>query len=207
LLGEKSIKKAETFTNDPLVLMPVTAEGNEFSVEQSLDHISHVRDTSDAIKGTDGVWRRGGGTERYYEERYDEDENGNPVSLRGRLLAKVPSSLIKVIEPSTEYRSAIEEFNSSTDEYHLHVQPFVHVDMEKWGELAGFDEWEMKVLRYRLNEISRDQALVEQPDEASRKAIQAAWRRYDRTGKQRLREVAEKNLQKDVPDGAESHTS
>jgi hypothetical protein len=68
--------------------------------------------------------------------------------------------------------------------------------MEKWGELAGFDEWEMKVLRYRLNEISRDQTLVEQPDEASRKAIQAAWRRYDRTGKQRLREVAEKIFRK-----------
>ena len=36
---------------------------------------------------------------------------------------------------------------------------------------------------------------------------QRPFQQRDRTGKQRLREVAEKNLQKDVPDGAESHTS
>jgi hypothetical protein len=62
--------------------------------------------------------------------------------------------------------------------------------------LAGFDEWEMRVLRYRLGEVSRDEALAEQPNDASRKAIQAAWRRYDRTGKQRMREVAEKICKK-----------
>jgi len=116
--------------------------------------------------------------------------------LRGRLLAKVPEGLKTLIEPSAEYKEAVEEFNASTNDWHLHAKPSVHVDLEKWAELAGFDEREMRVLRYRLGEVSRDEALAEQPDDASRKAIQAAWRRYDRTGKQRMREVAEKNMQK-----------
>jgi hypothetical protein len=206
-LREALNERVTTAADDPLVLIPETSEGTGISAEHSLDHISYVRDTSEAVQGTDGIWRRGGGAERYYEEFYDEDENGNPVSLRGRLLAKVPDNLKRLVEPSAEYRRAVEEFNAATDEYHLHVEPSVHVDLEKWAELAGFDEWEMRVLRYRLDEVSRDEALAEQSDEVSRKALQAAWRRYDRTGKQRLREVAEKNLQKTVPEDAETHTS
>lgn len=37
---------------------------------------------------------------------------------------------------------------------------------------------------------------TEQSDEASRKALQAAWRRYDRTGKQRVKKTAEKIFRK-----------
>jgi hypothetical protein len=199
-------EEVATDANDPLVLMPATSEGEGPSVEQSLDHISYVRDTSEAVQGSDGIWRRGGGAEQHYNEHYDEDEDGNPISLRGRLLAKVPESLITWIEPSAEHKEAVEAFNASTNEWHLHAKSTVHVDLEKWAELAGFDRWEMQVLRYRLGEVSRDEALAEQSNDVSRKAIQAAWRRYDRTGKQRLREVAEKNLQKNVPEGAISHT-
>jgi hypothetical protein len=204
---EANKERFAAVANDPLVLMLTTSDDDGVSVEGSLDHISYVRDTSEAVQGSDGVWRRGGGAEERYNERYDEDENGNPISLRGRLLAKVPKSLITWVEPSPEYKEAIEEFNASTDEWHLYAEPSVHVDLEKWAELAGFDEWEMRVLRYRLREVSRDEALAEQSDEASRKALQVAWRRYDRTGKQRLKKTAEKNLQKNVPDGANSHTS
>jgi hypothetical protein len=200
-------EKAARVANDPLVLMTATSEAEGISVEHSLDHMSYLRDTSDAVKGTDGIWRPGGSAERYYNERYDEDDDGDPISLRGRLLAKVPEGLKTLVEPSAEYKESVEEFNASTDDWHLHAKPSVHVDLEKWAELAGFDEWEMRVLRYRLGEVSRDEALAEQPNDASRKAIQAAWRRYDRTGKQRMREVAEKNMQKNVPDSAISHTS
>jgi hypothetical protein len=186
-----------TAANDPLVLMPATSEGEGFSVEHSLDHISYVRDTSDAIKGSDGVWRRGGGAERDFREYYDEDEDGNPISLRGRLRARLPDELIK--------KSATDKHDVDLDE-DWSATP-IKVNMKKWAKLAGFDEWEMQVLEYRLGEVSRDEALAEQPNETARKAIQAAWRRYDRTGKQRLREVAEKNLRKNVPEGAISHTS
>lgn len=54
-------EKAATVANDPLVLMPTTSDDNRSSVEGSLDHISYVRDTSEAVQGSDGVWRRGEG--------------------------------------------------------------------------------------------------------------------------------------------------
>jgi hypothetical protein len=192
--------------NDPLVLMPTTSEGESLTVEHSLDHISYVRDTSEAVQASDGIWRRGEGADQRYNERYDEDDNGDPVSLRGRLLAKVPESLIAWVEPSAEYKEAVEEFNASTEEWHLHAKLSVHVDLEKWAELAGFDEWEMQVLRYRVAEVSRDEALAEQPDEASRKAIQAAWRRYDRTGKQRPSRGRRKKIYRKMSRKAQSAT-
>jgi hypothetical protein len=179
---------------DPLELVPATRDMDRFSVEDSLDGLMFVHDTADSIRGPDGVWRRGGGAERRYFERYDEDENGNPISLRGRLLQKVPSSLAKVVQPSPEQKDAIEKFNASTSEWHIHAKPSVRVDLVSWAELADFDEWEMRVLKYRLSETSRERALAEQPDESSRKALQAAWRRFDRTGMQRMREFAEKIL-------------
>lgn len=194
-------EKAATAAADPLVLMQISSEDGSL-VEGSLDHISYVRDTSEAVQGVDGIWRRGGGAERNEYERYDE----NASSLRGRLLAKIPKSLKVVVEPSADYKEAVDSFNASTDEWHIHAEPSIHVDLEKWAELAGFDEWELLVLRYRVSDVSRDEALAEQSDERSRKALQAAWRRYDRTGKQRLREAAERKLEKDVPERGISHT-
>jgi hypothetical protein len=46
---------------------------------------------------------------------------------------------------------------------------------------------------------AREYALAAQPDEESRKALQAAWKRFDRNGMERLRAAAakinpEKNL-------------
>ncbi len=115
------------------------------------------------------------------------------MSLQGRLLAKVPNSLKTIIEPPAEYRRAVEAFNASTSELHIHPRPAIGIDLGKWAKQAGFDEWEMRVLDYQLESVSREKALDEQPDETARKALQAAWKRYDRTGKQRLREFAEKH--------------
>jgi hypothetical protein len=192
---------------DSLVLMPATASKEGSSVEGFLDHASYLYDTAEAIQGPDGVWRRGGGAERNEYERFDEDEHGRPLSLQSRLLAKVPRSLKTVIEPPDDYKRAVEEFNASTNELHIHPQPVIGINLGKWAEQAGFDEWEMRVLDYQLASVSRDKALAEQPDEIARKALQAAWKRYDRTGKQRLREFAEKNIEKHVPEGADSYTS
>jgi hypothetical protein len=73
-------------------------------------------------------------------------------------------------------------------------------DWKKLGEKAGLDLWEIKVLEFRDREISRDSAMELQPDEVSRKAIQAAWKRVDRTRMNRLRDYLKKNSLKDVPE-------
>jgi hypothetical protein len=73
---------------------------------------------------------------------------------------------------------------------------FTSVKMRDWrkiGEKAGLDAWESRVLEYRSLGISRDSAMKLQPDEVSRKAIQAAWKRIDRTGMDTLREYLRKN--------------
>lgn len=192
--------RKEQLTNekrDNLVLLPSTAEGGSAAHEATLDHISHLRETADAVKGSDGVWRRGGGAERDY---YDEDEYGRPVSLRGRLLAKIPNSLKVLVEPPPEVERAVEAFNAATDEHHIHLQPGTGIDVGQWAELAGLDDGEMQVLEYRMAGVSREKALAEQVDETSRKALQAAWKRFDRTGLSRLREFAEKSLAESVPE-------
>jgi hypothetical protein len=83
----------------------------------------------------------------------------------------------------------------------------VRPDWNKWAAAAGLDEWEMKVLRCRLDGMSREQAMRLLPDEESRKALQAAWKRFDRNGMDWLREAAKIKLKKSVPEGGVFDTS
>lgn len=166
-----------------IVLEP--AAGSGISFEGLLERASFERDTPDAMKDFDGVWRPGGGGESAYGERFDENERGQPLSLRGRLRAKLPSALLNEPEAPLANSDGDEE-----DTNWRHVP--IRVNMEKWAKLAGFDEWEMRVLRCQLAEMSREKALAAQVNDVARKALQAAWKRYDRTGKSRLRLVAKK---------------
>ena len=83
--------------------------------------------------------------------------------------------------------------------------PFVP-NWKAWGHRAGFDEWEQLALECRVSRKSREKALAEQPDETSRKALQAAWKRFDRNGTERLQNALKINSSKNVPDGAFSDT-
>lgn len=87
--------------------------------ETSLSQVYQLQETAEAVKGTDGVWRRGGGAERLEYERFDEDEHGQPVSLRGRILAKVPNKLKTLVQPSEEFNQLVEELNSMNKEWHI----------------------------------------------------------------------------------------
>jgi len=63
------------------------------------------------------------------------------------------------------------------------------------------------VLRCRLAGVSRERAIGLLPDEESRKALQAAWKRFERNGMERLRGAAKINIEKNVPEGAFLDTS
>jgi hypothetical protein len=73
-------------------------------------------------------------------------------------------------------------------------------DWKKLGEKVGLDPWEIRVLEFRSRGIGRDSAMGLQPDEVSRKAIQAAWKRVDRSRMDKLRDYLKKNSLEDVPD-------
>lgn len=51
------------------------------------------------------------------------------------------------------------------------------------------------MLGYRLTGASRERSLAMQSDEESRKALQAAWKRFDRNGMERLRAAAKINVE------------
>ena len=182
-----------------LVDSKASANGSSVSSKEILGSLSHTFGTSEATKRADGVWRRGDGSEDDYDrpEWVDEFE-----SAWDFILSKLPDDLKLENEPSAETKSAYETINALSDEDHWHMRTPVKPNWKAWGERAGFDEWEQLALECRMSQKSREKALAEQPDETSRKALQAAWKRFDRTGMERLQKALKINSAKNVPDDA-----
>lgn len=154
-------------------------------MKKAVDSI-YVRSSAEPTKRTDGIWRRGEG---------NYDDNGVPlgdISYRERMLGSVPNSLKKLVAPSQEQRTQIDRINKSLTDVHLDLLPKIEVKWENWAKAAGLDEWEYKVIVCKLSQISREKALADQPTNEDRKALQAAWRRFDRTGLKKLQETAKK---------------
>jgi hypothetical protein len=86
--------KAERKFEDSNPLKPVAlpADGS-LSMEDALEHFAHLSDTAEAIKSSDGVWRRGG------IPRFDNDED-EYETVTDRLLSKIPQSAKQLVEPS-----------------------------------------------------------------------------------------------------------
>jgi hypothetical protein len=185
---------------DILELVNAPTNGAVFSMEATLDHYAELSSTAESVKGADGVWRRGGGYD--HESEYEEPENNNRISI-GDLVAQ---GLAELQEPSAELVAVVDEINRRTDEHHIHVAPRWRPDWGKWTEAAGFDQWDRLVLDCKRRKISRDQIIAEQPDEQSRKSVQAAWRKFDRTGMDRLRAVIKKVKPQNVPESRIRHT-
>lgn len=177
-------------------------EEEETPAEEALEYLAHQYDGRETTKGADGVWRAGAGAGRDYGDPREGYE-----SYRDWLVAEVPDELTVVEQPSEEYKGLIDEINKSTDEIHFHARPAAKPDWKKWAQTAGLDEWEMRVLGYRIGGASREGAIAAQPDEDSRKALQAAWKRFDRNGMGRLREAAKINIEKNVPESGFGDTS
>jgi|SRR6266481_3586937 len=196
-VAKREAKKMEMLSkrNDELVLTGSITEGEGLSSDQILDFIAYQQDSAESVKGPDGVWRAGGGW-----DREDLDPRREYGSYRDFLLAAVPREFTVIESPSEELKTLIDEINDSTDEFHIHIMPRRNTDWAKWAQAAGFNEWGKKVLDYKLAGISRERALEKQPDEVARKALQAAWKRFDRGGMERLRAAAKKNPSDDVPE-------
>jgi hypothetical protein len=178
------------------------SEGEEISGEEALEYLGHQYDSREASNGEDGVWRAGAGAERDCSDPLAEHE-----SYREWLALGVPRELAIVTPPSEEWKASVREMNNSFEGLDLEARPSVRPDWNKWAAAAGLDEWEMKVLKCRLAGMSREQAMRLLPDEESRKALQAAWKRFGRNGMDWLREAAKIKLKKSVPEGGVFDTS
>jgi hypothetical protein len=163
---------------DILELVPFTTPHDEgfVSVEEKLEYLASLN-----------------------EEDYDDDDELERND-RPSFSDVIANGLADLEEPSSDLVATVDKINGSTDEFHIPLNPRWRANWDKWAKEAGFDVWDCAVLRYRLAKVSRDCAMSEQPDVEARKAIQAAWRRFDRTGVQRLRSVIQKVNTKNVPE-------
>jgi hypothetical protein len=194
VVARRVAQKIEPIPSDHglLILIDQPPDGRPFSFDDALAKLDQSG-SSEASKRADGVWRRGSGWSDDYS--VDEEDRQQGVSHREFLLSYVPSELKHIELPSEEYKAFLEEVNSQFDDHHLHPQAWTRLDWDHWAAIAGFDKWENLVLTCKLNQISRDRAMASQPTEENRRALQAAWRRFDRGGLNRLKEAAKK-LQK-----------
>ena len=178
------------------------SNGETISGEEALEYLGHEYESHDATKGEDGIWRTGAAGARDPGDPVGEHEN-----YREWMASGMPAELAIVTPPSEEWKAVVREMNDSFEGLGLEARPSVRPDWNKWASAAGLDELEIKVLRCRLAGVSRERAMAMQQDEESRKALQAAWKRFDRDGMERLREAAKIKLGKSVPEGRVLDTS
>jgi hypothetical protein len=176
--------------------------GEETSNEEALEYLGHHYDSPDAAKGEDAIWRAGAAGERDSGDPIEEHE-----SYRAWVASGMPAELVIVTPPSEEWKATIRQLNDSYEGLDLEARPSVRPDWNKWAAAAELDEWETRVLGYRLIGMSRERALDLETDEESRKALQAAWKRFDRNGMERLRAAAKINIEKNVPENGFFDTS
>ena len=177
-------------------------DGEEVSSEEALEYLGHHYDSRNAAKGEDAIWRAGAAGERDCSDPAEEYD-----SYREWMAAGMPRELAIVTAPTEEWKAVVREMNHSFEGLDLEARPSVRPNWNKWAESAGLDEWEMKVLRCRLAGMSREQGMKLLPDEEARRALQAAWKRFERNGMERLRGAAKINIEKNVPEGAVFDTS
>jgi hypothetical protein len=190
-------------------------EGEALTSEELLDHMEYRRGSGRTVRDPDGVWRASAWP------------SGEP-SRAARLAAELDTALSQgmasaakrhrrrprpQVDPSQpglldRYAQRLQRMQAASgkderDEPYINSDPEPVPDWRGLADRAELTEWERKVVEYKLRGTSRDEALAEQGDEASRKALQAAWKRMQRTGEERLR----KNIfPQDVPEGGANHT-
>lgn len=204
-VAKREALRMELVNEDGGNLVPIgktRSDGETITGEEALEYLGHQYDSHDAAKGEDGIWRAGAAGARDAGDPVEEHE-----SYREWLASGVPRELTIVTPPTEEWKATVCEMNASFEGLDLEARPSIRPDWNKWAAAAGLDEWEMKVLRCRLAGVSREQAMRLLPDEKSRNAMQAAWKRFDRNGMDWLREAAKIKLGKSVPEGAFLDTS
>ena len=118
---------------------------------------------------------------------YDDYERAYRAEEAARrwqdILTRLPEGFKKTVHVGPVY----------TDELGQVLSPSRKVpDFEVIAREAGFDEAELRVLTAKITGVGRDQAMTECPSDTMRLAVQAAWRRWDRSVVPRLARFVKK---------------
>ena len=192
----------------------VGPDGETLSSEDMLDQMQYRHgDSGKAVRDPDGVWRASarpsGEPSRAAKQAAELDTAlSRGMASAAKRRRRRPGPELDVSQPGLldRYAKRLERMQAASgkdDRDEPWLEPELLPDWLGWAQAAGLTEWEQKVVDYGLRGITRDQALTEQADETSRKALQAAWKRMQRTGEERLR----KNIfPKDVPEDGDNRT-
>lgn len=157
-------------------------EGEQASGEEMLDAMEYRQDSKKLLQDNDGVWRSGHGWDAYYGGAMQK-----PKRRRPRALPEGPGWLDEMAKRAgLPLESEPDEILALPDAENWTV----------WAKTAGLSDWERKVIEYRLKGTGWRQAVEAQPDEESRRALRAAWRKIERTGLERLKKSLPQNVAK-----------
>lgn len=170
------------------------------TIEARKMHLSipHKDDTLEFGDSSIEFWGGTGEFDRLIAHAQLESEEQDTADMKAEMfemeMPSLPLDWWITQEPSAWHLQQVEEFNETHSEQHIHAQHPGKFDWPRLAREVGLDPLEERVLLYRKQGISRESALYEQPDEQSRKSLQAAWKRFDRTGMKRIQEFIKKNL-------------
>lgn len=137
--------------------------------------------------------------------------NGSRGPNYRELVRTLPPKFRTVNEPSAYLKSIAEETNSLSppDVDFYHVGAAETPDFQAWARAAGLTYWQQEALRFMAAGFSRDKSLEKQPNDASKRALAAAYRQLNRRGFDRLRSAVpprgpnrEKRASNNYPKGA-----
>lgn len=159
-------------------------EGERFSSEELLDHLQYRQDSGKPMPEADGTWRAapawGSDVEGLLRAQKRKPRRGIV-----REMTAGSGALARYAEQLERIRQA--EGKDERDESYIGEGPERLPDWPKWAQEAGLSEWEKKAAEYKVGNVGWTEAMAEQPDEESRRALQAAWRKLERSGEARLR--------------------
>ena len=156
-------------------------DGESFSSEEMLDHLQYRVDSGKPVREEDRTWRSSPGLESDHEGLM-RAQGGKPRTGKAKETMKETSPLAPYVERIKRLRAAY-----GMDEPFMDDTPEEIPDWQAWAEDAGLSEWEKKAAEYKVSGVGWTEAMAAQPDEESRRALQAAWRKLERSGEKRLR--------------------
>lgn len=159
-------------------------DGERFSSEEMLDHMHYRVESGRPTREADRTWRSSAGWEADHEGLL-RPQGGKPRTGKAKERMKGPGPLAPYVERIERLRR-----EAGKEDPYIDETPEELPDWQAWAEDAGLSEWEKKAAEYKVSGVGWMEAMAAQPDEESRRALQAAWRKLERTGEGRLRDAA-----------------
>ena len=161
----------------------VDDQGRLLTHDAYLDYLAYAYA---ATVKTGGSWKHR--NPDYSGDWSDCDEDGTWLTPNERLLRRVPAEFKKKEPLPPSDKKLYEYLNGKRDsDIFFPLGPVTKVNWRPLATKAGLDRGEYYVLLCKVREISRERAVAKWKTARKRKWVEAAWRRFNRTGLEHLR--------------------